>query len=122
MGNYPEDYAELDSVYRTKEEVQTMLAATFEEERKRIYQAGREEGREEGRIEVQHTTILQLLAFRFEIDEARQADFRQRLLKIQDQIVLATLLNYLLQKEAQLEDFIKLLDTALVQPTTEPER
>lgn len=34
----PEDYEKLDHVYRTKEEVQTMLMTTLEQERKKIFQ------------------------------------------------------------------------------------
>jgi hypothetical protein len=44
----PEDYEKLDTVYRTKEEVQTMLVATLEQERKKIYQQGKDVGLTEG--------------------------------------------------------------------------
>lgn len=60
----PDDYAQLDTVYRTKEEVRTMLVATLEQERKKIYQAGQTEGRAEGRAEgaqAQRQTLLQFL-------------------------------------------------------------
>jgi len=99
-----EDYAQLDYVYRTKEEVRTMLVTTLEQERKKIYQAGREEGREEGRVETQRQTILQLLQFRFDLDEAGQAKFAQQLALIRDPQTLATLIDGLLRQTSNLEE------------------
>ena len=47
----PVDYARLDYVYRTKEEVHTMLVEALAQERKNIYQAGVAEGKVEGKME-----------------------------------------------------------------------
>ena len=43
-----DDYAQLDYVYRTKEEVRTMLIATLDQERKKIYEQGKAAGLVEG--------------------------------------------------------------------------
>jgi hypothetical protein len=40
-----EDYAALEDVYRSTEEVHSMLITAFEREKRRYYQEGREEGR-----------------------------------------------------------------------------
>ena len=81
-----------------------MLVTTLEQERKKIYQAGREEGREEGRVETQRQTILQLLQFRFDLDEAGQAKFAQQLALIRDPQTLATLIDGLLRQTSNLEE------------------
>jgi len=60
----PDDYAQLDTVYRAKEEVRTMLVTTLEQERKKIYQAGQTEGLAEG-AQAQRQTLLQFLQWRF---------------------------------------------------------
>jgi predicted transposase/invertase (TIGR01784 family) len=101
----PEDYGQLDYIYRTKEEVQTMLTATLEQERKKIYQAGRKEGR----VETQHQTIGQLLQFRFDLTEAELAKYVQQVARIQESQHLGELVNTLLNKATKLEDFSKLL-------------
>jgi predicted transposase/invertase (TIGR01784 family) len=100
-----DDYGQLDYIYRTKEEVQTMLAATLEQERKKIYQAGKKEGR----AETQRQTIGQLLRFRFELAEAEQAQYTQRVARIQALPHLDELVNTLLNKATTLEDFTKLV-------------
>ncbi|MCB0114239.1 MAG: Rpn family recombination-promoting nuclease/putative transposase [Caldilineaceae bacterium] len=46
-----EDYASLAEVYRSAEEVRSMLQTTFAQERQRWLEEGREEGREKGREE-----------------------------------------------------------------------
>jgi predicted transposase/invertase (TIGR01784 family) len=97
----PEDYGQLDYIYRTKEEVQTMLTATLEQERKKIYQAGRKEGRVE--------TIGQLLQFRFDLTEGELAKYTQQVARIQELQQLGELVNILLNKSTALEDFTKLL-------------
>jgi uncharacterized protein YqgQ len=112
----PEDYGQLDYVYRTKEEVQTMLAATLEQKRKKVYQAGwkagkeegKEEGKKEGRVETQRQTIDQLLQFRFELAEAEQGQYAQQVAKIQEVTHLDALVNALLNKGTTLEDFTEL--------------
>ena len=86
-----------------------MLITTLDQERKNIYQAGREEGR----VETQRQTILQLLEYRFGIDEAIQAQLGRQLAQIQDSQVLAELLNGLLQKESYLEGIIAQLTKLL---------
>lgn len=100
-----EDYAQLDYVYRSEEEVRTMLAATLERERKQIYQAGKKEGR----IESQRQMISQLLQFRFELGETEQQGYVQQVARLQDPQGLDELVNVLLDKATKLEDFIKLL-------------
>ena len=117
----PEDYEQLDYVYRMKAEVQTMLVAALEQERMKIYQqgeaagiakgeaAGIAKGEVRGRIETQQQTIRQLLQFRFELTEAEQNKFVQQVTKIQNLQHLDELANLLLNKVAQLEDFIRIL-------------
>jgi predicted transposase/invertase (TIGR01784 family) len=105
----PEDYGKLDYIYRTKEEVQTMLAATLEQERKKVYQAGRKAGKEEGKAETQRQTIEQLLHFRFELTEANQAKYTQQVARIQELQHLNDLVNTLLNKATSLDDFARLV-------------
>jgi hypothetical protein len=100
-----EDYGQLDYIYRSKEEVQTMLTATLEQERKKIYQAGKQEGR----AETQRQTIGQLLRFRFELAEVEQAQYIQQVARIQELPHLDELVNVLLNKATTLENFTKLV-------------
>ena len=125
----PEDYAQLDYVYRNEEEVRTMLAATLERERKNIYEQGEAvgfvkgeavgfvKGRAEG-MQAQCEMILQLLRFRFDLAGIEQERFAAQLVKIQELQQLNQLVNGLLHKESKLEDFIAQLTGYLspVQP------
>ena len=45
------DYQSLESIYRTEEEVKTMLVTALEKERERFFQNGLREGEQKGRIE-----------------------------------------------------------------------
>ena len=45
------DYESLEYIYRTEEEVKTMLVTALEKERERFFQNGLREGKQEGRIE-----------------------------------------------------------------------
>ena len=47
----PEDYESLESIYRTEEEVKTMLVTALERERERFFQNGLREGEQKGRQE-----------------------------------------------------------------------
>ncbi len=47
----PEDYESLESIYRTEEEVKTMLVTALEKERERFFQNGLREGKQEGLLE-----------------------------------------------------------------------
>jgi predicted transposase/invertase (TIGR01784 family) len=105
----PEDYEKLDIVYRTKEEVQTMLVTALAKERQQIYQ----QGKVEGQMEAQHRTIEQLLNFRFEVDEAEEHILTQQVAQIQNLQHLNELVDTLLNKAAQLEDFTRLLEKYL---------
>ena len=46
-----DDYESLESIYRTEEEVQTMLVTALEREREQIFQNGLLEGKQEGLLE-----------------------------------------------------------------------
>ena len=46
-----EDYESLESIYRTEEEVKTMLVTALEKERERFFQNGLREGKQEGLLE-----------------------------------------------------------------------
>ena len=46
-----DDYESLESIYRTEEEVKTMLVTALEKERERFFQNGLREGEQKGRIE-----------------------------------------------------------------------
>lgn len=129
----PADYEQLDYVYRTKEEVQTMLVTTLEQERKKIYQQGEAAGiakgeaaglakgeaagiakgeaagLAKGRIETQQQMIRQLLQFRFERTETEQHQLFQQVASIVDLQQLEALANLLLNKRAGFEDFVELL-------------
>ncbi|MFN8494034.1 MAG: hypothetical protein U0350_40930 [Caldilineaceae bacterium] len=107
----PEDYEKLDYVYRTKEEVQTMLVTTLEEERKKIYQQGKSAGLTEG-METQRRTLLQLLRWRFQTSDEEQTKVAQQLAKINSLQELAELSEIFLQVTT-LDEFIKRLTTYL---------
>ena len=47
----PEDYQSMEYIYRSREEVKTMLATTLQEERQRVFQSGLLEGKEAGLLE-----------------------------------------------------------------------
>ena len=47
----PEDYESLESIYRTEEEVKTMLVTALERDRERFFQNGLREGKQEGLLE-----------------------------------------------------------------------
>ncbi|MFN8492979.1 MAG: Rpn family recombination-promoting nuclease/putative transposase [Caldilineaceae bacterium] len=96
----PEDYEKLDYVYRTKEEVQTMLVATLEQERQKIYQQGEAVGVVKG----QRQTLLQLLQFRFQLSEEEQTKLAQQLAKVVEVQSLTALTNHGLQA-ARFEEF-----------------
>jgi predicted transposase/invertase (TIGR01784 family) len=89
----PEDYEKLDYVYRSREEVRTMLVATLEQERKKIYQQGKDAGLMEG----QRQTLLQLLQYRFQLSETEQASLAKQLGTIIEAQSLTTLTNHGLQ-------------------------
>jgi flagellar biosynthesis/type III secretory pathway protein FliH len=101
----PDDYEKLDIVYRTKEEVRTMLVATLEQEREKVYQQGKDAGLAEGRKETQRQTISQLLQFRFELTDADLHSFMQQVANLQELQPLDELVNVLLNKAATLADF-----------------
>ena len=109
----PEDYAQLDYVYRSEEEVRTMLAATLERERKNIYDDGFAKGQEVGLQIAQRQTILQLLQFRFSPTTEELARVAEQLEKIQTLETLSQLVNTLLNKDVQLEEFMKQLTASL---------
>ena len=70
-----EDYESLESIYRTEEEVKTMLVTALEQERERFFQNGLREGKQEGlregeqkgRIEEKIETAKAMLAKGMEI-------------------------------------------------------
>ena len=98
----PEDYAKLDYVYKSQEEVQAMLAATLELERKKDYQRIRDEGLTKGQRITLQTTILRLLTFHFTLNTEEQSLFAQQLATIEDVSALNELLNGLLTKDITL--------------------
>ncbi len=105
----PEDYEKLDVVYRTKEEVQTMLVSALAQERKKIYQQGKDDGVAEGKAagvaegkaagvaEGQRQTLLQLLQHRFQLNEAEVAQIAEQLAQITEAQALTALTNQGLQ-------------------------
>jgi len=97
----PEDYEKLDTVYRTKEEVQTMLVATLEQERQKIYQKGQAEG-----IEAQRQTLLRFVQWRFQTSEEEQAKLAQQLAQI-NRLHQLTELSEIFLQVATLDEFTK---------------
>ena len=55
----PEDYQSLESIYRTEEEVKTMLVTALERERERFFQNGLREGKQEGLLEGKQEGLLE---------------------------------------------------------------
>jgi predicted transposase/invertase (TIGR01784 family) len=108
----PEDYEKLDYVYRTKAEVQTMLVATLEQERKKVYQQGKDAGLAEGLAEGQRQTLLRFVHWRFQTADAEQAKLAQQLAQINDVQQLAELSEHFLQV-ATLDEFTKLVASYL---------
>lgn len=82
-----------------------MLVATLEQERKKLYQ--------QGRMEAQQQTIGQLLNFRFDLEQAERQTFAHQVAQIQNLQHLNELIDTLLNKAAQLEDFTQLLEKYL---------
>jgi hypothetical protein len=116
----PADYAALDHVYRTKEEVRSMLVATLERERRSIYQeglvAGREEGREEGLVagreegvEAQQQVLVKLLQWRFALSAQEQANLAQQIAAIADLPRLTGLVDLALAA-GSVQDFLAQMD------------
>jgi len=101
----PDDYEKLDYIYRTKEEVRTMLVATLEQERKKIYQQGEDAGVVKGQMATQRQTIGQLLQFRFDLAGAELHYFTQQVANVQELQQLDELVDVLLNKAATLADF-----------------
>jgi hypothetical protein len=125
----PEAYEKLDTVYRTKEEVRTMLVATLEQERKKIYQQGKTVGLTEGRaegeatglakgVEAQRRTLLQLTHWRFHTSDEEQAKIAQQLAQIHSLQQLTELTDIFLQVTA-LDEFTKRVATYL--PSHKPQ-
>lgn len=108
----PDDYSKLDTVYRTKEEVQTMLVATLEQERQKIYQKGQAEG-----IEAQRQTLLRFVQWRFQTSEEEQAKLAQQLAQINRLHQLTELSEIFLQVDT-LDEFTKRITTYL--PSYQP--
>ena len=96
-----EDYESLESIYRTEEEVKTMLVTALERERQQIFQnglregeqKGKQEGRQEGRIEEKIETAKAMLAKGMEmtliseitnLPEAQLLELRDGLSSIKD--------------------------------------
>lgn len=92
----PDDYEKLDTVYRTKEEVQTMLVATLREERKKAYQ----DGEAAGIVKGLRQTLLKLLQHRFGLNEAAQLKLAEQLTKISEMQTLNALTDHGLQVES----------------------
>jgi len=102
----PEDYAILDTVYRTKEEVYTMLVTALEQERKKVYQQGKDAGLAEGLAEGQRQTLLRFIHWRFRTTDAEQAKIAQQLAQI-NELQQLTELSELFLQVTTLDEFIK---------------
>jgi len=117
----PDDYEKLDTVYRTKEEVQTMLVATLEQERQKIYRKGQAEGEAAGLakgVETQRQTLLQFIHWRFQTSEEEQTKVAQQLTQLNSLRQLAELSKVFLQV-ATLDEFIQRVVPYL--PTAKPQ-
>lgn len=105
----PDDYGKLDYVYRTKEEAHTMLVATLEEERKKLYQAGIAEGeargeargeakgQTKGKLQGQQEMLLKFIQWRFQPTAAELAQITQQLVAIKQPEVLTNVTEQFLQ-------------------------
>ena len=116
----PEDYEKLDRVYRTKEEVQSMLVTALEQEKKKIYNQGKTEGKAEG-VEAQRRMLCHFIHWRFQTSEAEQTHLEQQLAQVNDLQKLSELSEIFLQV-ATLAEFSERLVTYLPlkqQPSTE---
>ncbi|MCC6790008.1 MAG: Rpn family recombination-promoting nuclease/putative transposase [Hyphomonadaceae bacterium] len=114
----PDDYATLDTVYRTKEEVQTMLVATLEQERQKIYRKGQAEGEASGLakgVEAQRQTLLQFIHWRFQTSEEEQKQVTEQLAQIND-LQQLTQLSELFLQAATLDEFTKQVAAFLPSP------
>ena len=115
----PVDYARLDYVYRTKEEVHTMLVEALAQERKNIYQAGVAEGKVEGKMEGevkgQQEALLTVVESRFQLTAAEYRQVTEQIGKITDGQILTLLLKRCVQA-ATLAEFLTTLTEALPKP------
>lgn len=97
-----------------------MLVTALEQERKKIFQQGKEaglaegkaEGKVEGKVEGQRQTLLQLLQHRFQLTEAESAQMAESLAAITEAQALTALTNHGLQSTTATE-FKTILHTYL---------
>lgn len=113
----PTDYARLDYVYRTKEEVHTMLVEALAQERKSIYKAGVAEGEVKGEVKGQQETLLKFIAWRFHPTDAESTQVAELLGQIIDPQQLSFLTDQCLQVPT-LADFRAVLTEMLPKQTT----
>jgi flagellar biosynthesis/type III secretory pathway protein FliH len=78
-----------------------MLVSALAQERKKIYQQGKDDGVAEGKAagvaEGQRQTLLQLLQHRFQLNEAAVAQMAEQLTQITEAEALIALINHGLQ-------------------------
>ena len=85
-----------------------MLVATLEQERKKVYQQGKDAGLAEG----QRQTLLRFLHWRFQTTDAEQAKVAEQLAQINDLQKLTELSEHFLQATS-LYEFTKRVATYL---------
>lgn len=89
-----------------------MLVATLEQERKKVYQQGKDAGLAEGLAEGQRQTLLRFVHWRFQTTDAEQAKIAQQLAQIKDLQQLTELSELFLQV-VTLDEFTKRAATYL---------
>lgn len=89
-----------------------MLVATLEQERKKVYQQGKDAGVVEGLAEGQRQTLLRFLHWRFQTTDAEQAKVAEQLAQITDLQQLTELSEHFL-RVTTLDDFTKWVATYL---------
>lgn len=94
-----------------------MLVATLEQERKKVYQQGKDAGLAEG-VEAQQQTLLQFIHWRFQTSEEEQTKVAQQLTQINNLRQLAELSEVFLQV-ATLDEFMQRVAPYL--PTAKPQ-
>ena len=86
-----DDYESLESIYRTEEEVQTMLVTALEKERERFFQNGLREGKQEGLLEGRIEAAKAMLAKGMEmtlISEITNLP-KEQLLQLKEELTLS---------------------------------
>ena len=94
-----EDFDTLDEVYRSAEEVKTMLETTIINYKQRLYEEGREEGIEQGRLIERRSMVVGTAGYIYKLSDQRKAILKEELTMIDSMDELIELNNMCLDRK-----------------------